>query len=132
MINDNDKVNMFKMRMKGYTLEEIGKEYGVTRERVRQILKDATSGRTNNVRGRKGIVYPNISKWLRDNNLSIKEFSVLLGYAHTNNSDKLRRLLKGKQQFKMNEILKILEITKMTFEEAFELDKTKEVSNNAR
>lgn len=41
MINDIDKVKMFEMRVKGCTYEQISKLFNVTRERVRQILKDA-------------------------------------------------------------------------------------------
>jgi DNA-directed RNA polymerase sigma subunit (sigma70/sigma32) len=31
---------MIKLRKEGYTLEEIGKKYGLTRERIRQILQE--------------------------------------------------------------------------------------------
>lgn len=43
MINDRDKVKMFEMRVNGCTYEEIGHTFKVTRERVRQILKDTIS-----------------------------------------------------------------------------------------
>lgn len=35
------KIRVLELRMTGMTLDEIGKQYGVTRERIRQILKKA-------------------------------------------------------------------------------------------
>ena len=52
MINDKDKVKMFEMRVKGGTYEQIGHIFNITRERVRQILKDAISRETT-IRKRK-------------------------------------------------------------------------------
>jgi hypothetical protein len=126
MINDNDKIKMFEMRVRGCTLEEIGRTYSITRERVRQILKSATSRSTSLIRGRDGIIYPNISNWLRDNDYSIGEFAVMLGYKLGGNrsATRLSHLLKDRhtQGFRMPQILKILEVTGMTFEEAFKLE----------
>ena len=79
MINDKDKIKMFEMRVKGATLQEIGDKFGITRERVRQILKSTISRETSMIRGREGIIYPNISKWLKDNDISISEFTEMLG-----------------------------------------------------
>lgn len=39
---DEKTVHILRMRLQGSTLEEIGREYGVTRERVRQIIKKRT------------------------------------------------------------------------------------------
>ena len=54
MINDKDKVKMFEMRVKGGTYEQIGLIFNITRERVRQILKDAISRETT-MRKRKNV-----------------------------------------------------------------------------
>lgn len=35
--------NMYKMYLEGYSYEQIGRRYGVTRERVRQIFKSYSS-----------------------------------------------------------------------------------------
>lgn len=79
MANDKDKVKMFEMRLNGCTLQEIGNEFGITRERVRQILNSVTRRGTSMIRGREGIIYPNISKWLKDNDISLEEFAAMLG-----------------------------------------------------
>ncbi|MBY7007906.1 XRE family transcriptional regulator [Clostridium botulinum] len=134
MINDKDKIKMFEMRTRGCTLAEIGEMYGITRERVRQILKSAISRSTSMVRGREGIIYPNISKWLKDNDVSIEEFAEYLGKEQNFKKKKVTRLshiLKGKGEFTMQEILAVLKVTRMTFEQAFKtIRRNKHDTNN--
>ena len=124
MINDKDKIKMFEMRVKGATLQEIGDKFGITRERVRQILKSTISRETSMIRGREGIIYPNISKWLKDNDISISEFTEMLGKNKETPKSvcRISHILKGKtkQGFTMPEIRIVLEVTGMTFEKAFE------------
>ena len=122
MISDKDRLRMFDMRLKGYTLEEIGLEFEISRERVRQIFRSAISRSTSLERGRKKIVYPNIAKWLKDNDVSIGEFAEKMGNKK-NSVTRLRHNLSNEHTkgFLMPEILKILEITGMSFEEAFKV-----------
>lgn len=125
-INDKDKIKMFEMRIRGCTLQEIGDEYGITRERVRQIMQSSISRSTSMIRGREGIIYPNISKWLKDNDVSLEEFKSALQIEQNlkyKNATRLSHILKGKGEFSMSEIRGILKITNMTFEEAFQSNK---------
>lgn len=116
-MTDKDKVKMFEMRLSGCTLQKIGDEFGVTRERVRQILGEAIKERKTNV---DGIIYVNIVKWLKQNEISLLGFAKMLD-PKANNSTRLKnKLTKNKSELKISQIKKILDITGMTFEKAFE------------
>ena len=125
-INDDEKIKMFEMRVRGCTLQEIGNKYGITKERVRQILQSYISRSTSMVRGREGIIYPNISTWLRDNDVSLEEFKKALETEQNlkyKSATRISHILKGKGEFTMAEIRAILKVTGMTFEKAFQKDK---------
>lgn len=116
-MTDKDKVKMFEMRLRGCTLQEIGDKFGVTRERVRQILSEAIRQRNTNM---DEIIYVNIAKWLKQNEISLSKFSKMLD-PKANSSTRLKnKLTKSKSELKISQIKKILEITGMSFEEAFE------------
>lgn len=124
MRSEDEIINMFALRVKGATLQEIGNEYGITRERVRQILRTYISKSTSMKRGREGIIFPNISLWLSNNKVSMQEFGTMIqkqkGFNGCKNSgNKVSNRLKGKGQFTLQEVEIILKITGMTFEEAF-------------
>lgn len=126
MISDRNKVKMFEMRVRGYTLEAIGKEFGITRERVRQILRSVCSRSTSIKRGCESMIYPNIAKWLMGNDVSVGELSEMLDKSSNRSAVKLSHKLHGKhiRGLAISEIRKILEITGLTFEEAFKLDES--------
>lgn len=116
------KIEMFAMRLDGYTLQEIGDKYGITRERVRQILTTVACRKANIRKVTENLKYPNLSKWMRDNDVSMGELWVKMGNKPANSgTTKISRLLKGDASLglRMDQIKKILEITGMTFEEAF-------------
>ncbi len=116
-MTDKDKVKMFEMRLRGCTLQEIGDKFGITRERVRQILSESIKERNENLNE---IIYVNIAKWLKQNDISLFKFSKML-YPKSNSSTRLKnKLTKSKSELKISQIKKILEITGMSFEEAFE------------
>lgn len=122
MISDKDKIQMFAMKVDGHSLEEIGKEYGITRERVHQVLSSIISHRPAVKRGVDRIIYPNIAKWMRENDVTISDLVVKLGYKFSYAAvAKLSSQLNGsaKLGFRMDEIRKILDVTGMKFEEAF-------------
>lgn len=111
-MTNNDKIAMFKMRLEGATYEEIAKEFGVTKQRIQQIMF-----RTLGERHRKSndkIFYPNIRKWLEEKELTIRKFAQSNGL---NYGTILRALQHDKMSTKTaNQILKA---TGLTYEEAF-------------
>ena len=107
-----EKIGMFCMRMDGYTLQEIGNKYGITREYVRQILD---VGKRKDISQK--IVYPGLKQYLVENKMSVRKLSFLIG---TQYQTALNALC-GKSKPGMDVINKILQVTGLTYEEAFSL-----------
>lgn len=62
------KIDMFTMRLDGYTLQQIGDKYGITRERVRQILSPREH--STDIYAPKSCIYPALGKWMNDNKVN--------------------------------------------------------------
>ena len=107
-----EKIDAFTMRLDGYTLQEIGDKYGLTRERIRQMFASIT---TESGISRKNYIYPNISDWMIGNNVSQGDLCKKLGCAQTTISS----YLIGKREPTFSFINLILELTKMPYEVAF-------------
>ena len=107
-----EKINAFTMRLDGYTLQEIGDKYGVTRERIRQMFAAVT---TESEISRKNHIYPNISDWMIDNNVKQSDLSKKLGCAQVTISS----YLTGKNPPSFAFINLMLELTKMPYDVAF-------------
>lgn len=106
---------MQHMRDCGFTLQQIGDQYGISRERVRQIV--------NNIHkkspcGVKNICYPNVKKWALDNGYST--LTKLANDMDMCTSLVSRLLIKGETPTKRS-IRKITEFTEMSADEAFYL-----------
>lgn len=103
-------MEMFQLRMEGYSLQEIGEKFGITRERARQILNKPHAG---------GIatrcVYPAIRRYLETNVISQKDFAERIGVSNSG----LTNVLLGKRLPNKRMIDKILHETGLTYEEAF-------------
>ena len=63
---------MIRLRLKGKTLEEIGKTLGVTRERVRQIVKKILDSTDEVFRE------DDNSYWFKTYNLDAKQYALFL------------------------------------------------------
>lgn len=107
-----EKIGMFCMRMDGYTLQEIGNKYGITREYVRQILD---VGKRKDISQK--IVYPGLKQYLVENKMSVRKLSFLIGTQYQTALNTLH----GKSKPGMDVINKILQVTGLTYEEAFSL-----------
>lgn len=114
MLTNEQKIEMIKMRAEGFSLKEIGEKFGVSKQRVDQIFSSLLR-KGGRVKRRKDYVYPNINKWMYENNVILSEFAKNTG----TNVGNLSQKMKGKQDFSMKQIRNILNYTGMTFEEAF-------------
>lgn len=108
-------MKMFEMRLDGCSFEEIGQHFGITRERVRQILESRT------IKGRVGrrisnCVFPGIVNWLHKNDMTLKE---LCDGTNCLGTSAFYRKMHGELEFNMPQIKAILAFTGLTFEEAF-------------
>ena len=114
-----EKIDAFTMRLDGYTLQEIGDKYGLTRERIRKMFALIT---TESGISRKNYIYPNISDWMIGNNVSQGDLCKKLGCAQTTISS----YLIGKREPTFSFINLILELTKMPYEVAFSKERAEE------
>ena len=113
MWSEAELVEMFRFRIEGRSLQEIGDRFGITRERARQILNKPHAG---------GIatrcVYPAIRRYLETNVISQKDFAERIGVSNSG----LTNVLLGKHLPNKRMIDKILHETGLTYEEAFRTD----------
>lgn len=114
----DEKIQAFAMRLDGATYQEIGKKFGVSRQRIEQVINKKIQKPSRRFMG-KGFLYPNLIKWMIENEISINELSKGIGL---NRSATLTLKLKGKSDFKKNEIDIILAKTNMNYEECFKLE----------
>ena len=114
-----DRIRIFELRHDGMTLEEIGNVYGISRERVRQIMEEVTHGYDRKMRCSymQKCIYPGIKKWLLDNRITASELNKKCGLCEK--PTLMYNRIMGVTEFKISEIQKILAYTGMTFEEAF-------------
>lgn len=106
------KIEAFTMRLDGYTLEEIGNCFGITKEAVRSMFSRIT---TESGIVKKQYVYPNIAKWMIENNLNQSYFAKKLECSQ----NAVSSWLIGRRNPSYRFISIVLKETGMTFEEAF-------------
>jgi DNA-directed RNA polymerase, sigma subunit (sigma70/sigma32) len=122
--------NIISLRERGMSYQEIANIYNVSRQRIHQILK--YQPHLNYIE--KVVVYPNLKKWMKENNCNISELNHLMGF-NKNHKAILGKKLKGKADLKLIEAHKLLEVTGLSFEECFckediAGDQPKAMSNN--
>lgn len=83
---------MQHMRDCGFTLQQIGDQYGISRERVRQIVNNIHKKKSPC--GVKNICYPNVKKWALDNGYVICNDGTISDLKH-----KLSNWLGGEQHY---------------------------------
>ena len=112
------KVRAFEMRMEGYTFQEIADEFGTTKQNIQKTLDYTIRGQKRPI---DSIIYPNLRDYLRTDKMNVLHLSRKMGY-ESNNASTLYKKLRGNSLLTMGDIRKILEITKMSFEECFYLE----------
>ena len=119
MITDEQKVEMFRLRVSGMTYEAIGEKFGVTKQDAYSALNYIVKGTG---RGIARCVYPALSDWCNKHEESFYSLSKKIGM----NITYMYTKMEGKHPFKQTEIDKILAITGLTYEVAFAREKTDE------
>lgn len=109
------KEEAYQLREEGATLAYLGEKYGVTRERVRQILEVYEAQRTGISERLRSCQYPSIRRWMIIRGYTYCKLANLCG----STMDTVRNGLTGKTEFKKKTIDAILAVTEMTYEEAF-------------
>lgn len=113
-MTNEEKLEAFRMRLEGATLQECADHFGVTRQRMAQILpKIAERGRPRP--NYSDIIYPNIAFWMKANRCNYTRLAQLCGVHY----QPVRRALIGDAHPNKPLIDKILTVTGMTYEEAF-------------
>lgn len=131
---ENRRIEMRKLRQEGYTLEEIGKRFGVSKQRASVIVKDVRPCDTNIGR----IVYKGIYElFVNDRTMTFFKFACIAIHGKINSHvrrvdmEKFRRLITGKNSYvTLAHINNILEYIGKPYEEVFELRNMDSRENN--
>lgn len=111
---------MFSMYLDGYSYQEIGKEFKISRQAVEQQLRPAYWKRASMIAS---CVYPNVRKWLRENNYSFRRLANELGFECGNGTPaSITNILRGKQELRAKDIKKLATVTGLTYEQIMERD----------
>lgn len=116
----DQKVEAYRMRLEGHSLQEIGDKFGVTRERIRQILSCREKVRSTSRCNYSSWVFPGIAEYAKSHRLSLRGLSKKAGMPFST----VYNIISGKSVPSKSAIDKILESTGMTYEEAFRARET--------
>lgn len=121
--NKDRLLEMIKMRLDGCAYQEIADRYGITKQYVQQSIANLVR-KEGTVRKSPldGCIYPNIRKWMLDNNIAMIELSKICGLSDTYTSTVITKL-NGEREFKISEIKEILKESGKTFEYMFNTEK---------
>ena len=113
------KHQMLDMRLDGYSFEYIGECFGVSRQRVCQILSGKDSPRRNAISKQNRLIryeFPNIAIWMNENDCSL---AMLAEKTHITAATLSKQLL-GHSEPTLKTVREIIEIIGLPFEVAFE------------
>lgn len=114
MLTQADKQEIVKMRVNGFTLQDIANKFGVTRQYVSLFLNGLSRDRKRSCRK---CIFPGLKAWMNQNNVSVTQLYESVGV--WGSYPMLLHRLAGKYEFTLSEIKAVLAYTGMTFEEAF-------------
>lgn len=112
-MTNEQKLEMFKMRLNKCTYQEIGDHFGISRQGAQQALEKVINPRKQNSRCKN--IYPNIEKYMKENELSVDDLASKLGMSTTT----IYSRISGETEFKSDEMLKILEFSNSDFKTFF-------------
>ena len=118
-----EKIDMFAMRANGCTLQQVAVKYGITRERVRQILLAYSAPRKEKV-----YAYPNISNWMAENGVTLSQLADNCKLSYNT----VRGYLNGVRDPNFIFVQYILKETGMPFEVAFQIREAAESNERNR
>lgn len=113
-----DRIEIFTMVVGGISVKQIAEKFGVSRQTIYDVIYYKRPRRRMTICK---IKFLGIRNFLIKNNLSIRGFARLITDSKVPNQIYMK--LKGEREFRYSEIVKILDVTGMTFEEAFAKDK---------
>ncbi len=108
-----------KMREKKLSYQQIGEELGLTKQCVWDTARRAKLSSEKQQEILNTVKYPAIKEWIAQRNITVKEFCNLFGYDSKPNGGACSRFITGQTNGNLDMIRRILEITGLTFEEAF-------------
>jgi transcriptional regulator with XRE-family HTH domain len=106
-------IKAFVMRVDGFTFEQIGQEYGVSKQSIQQALNNVVNGSR---RVSRYTHYRNLIIWLEENGISATRFAKQSGITPYI----LRGKLKEGRSFTQKEIIRICKNTGLSFEQLVE------------
>lgn len=115
----DDKIKAFTMRLDGKTFQEIGDEFGVSKQCIEQMLGFHQRKARTSIAVK--CIYKGLAGYLQEEKISIAKMTELL---EAKTPYIVSKKLSGEKEFKISEIKKILQITGQTFEECFEEKET--------
>jgi len=110
---------MLDMKLDGYSFEYIGERFGVSRQRVQQILSGRGSGKRNAASKQNRLsryIFPQIAIWMNEHDYTLTMMAEEIGVLPTT----LSKQLLGHCDPPLKTVRKIIEITGLPFEAAFE------------
>lgn len=108
---------IFRLAAEGYTQEEIGKAFGVTRQRIAQVM--GGRGRTyNQVKPRS--IYRGLNEWMLQNDITCATLTSMMGYAsNASQQNVVKRRIMGATELRMRDINRLIELSGKTYEYLF-------------
>lgn len=116
-------------RKAGMTYTQIGQKHGVSRKSVECVLRNTgkdSDGHRFRPFTEETCIYPNLRRWLNENQLSMQKFALLIGRKFaSSNSSSVGLWLRGKSYPIKENIDRILQVTGLTYEELFATEEVK-------
>lgn len=106
------KLEAYSMILDGYTLQEIGDKFGISKQRVSQLFPQTNQKVSS---AAEGCVYPNIARWMIENRAGFA--AIARGCNVT--TPTIRYALTSGGNIRKGTIDAFLRFTGMTYEEAF-------------